>query len=84
MKVFITKFALTKGIFEIEAERCMSVSPDMIKDVAKVSSRYWYHGEGNEWHSTMESAIKKAKEMRKAKIISLQKQIDKLDKLKFK
>lgn len=44
----------------------------------------YYHGEGNDWHRTKESAIAKAEEMRKKKIASLKKQIEKLEKMEFK
>lgn len=82
MKVWISKYALTRGIFEIEAERCESIDPDMI---AQVSVRYQttYHGEGKEWHLTKEAAIERANRMRDDKIISLQKQMTKLNKLTF-
>ena len=42
-----------------------------------------YHGEGKEWCRTKEEAIKRAEEMRKKKICSLKKQIEKLNSLRF-
>lgn len=42
----------------------------------------YFHG--NEWHKSRESAIAKAEEMRKKKIASLKKQIEKLEKMEFK
>lgn len=81
MKVWITKYALTQGIYEKEAERCTNVNNDMIE--IKDSRLEFYHGEGNEWHLTKESAIKKAKEMRDKKIKSVQKQLEKLQNMKF-
>lgn len=77
MKVWITKYALTKGILIKEAEECDFNG--MIK--AKYGS--YYHGEGREWHRTKESAIKKAEEMRQKKIQSLKNQIEKLEKMEF-
>lgn len=82
MKVWITKYALTKGIFEIEAERCITIDNDMISE-AGVNYNTCYHGEGRQWHLTKESAHKQALKMRDAKIKSLQKQIEKLNKLTF-
>lgn len=41
------------------------------------------HGEGREWHRTLEGARKRAEIMRMAKIANLKKQIAKLEKLKF-
>jgi hypothetical protein len=43
----------------------------------------FYHGEGKEWHTSKESAIKKAQEMKQKKIETLKKQIAKLEKIKF-
>jgi len=80
VKVWITKYALSKGIFEAEAES--SFTPRM----AKITSPNWpkwpyFHGE--EWHTTKEAAVKKAEKMRLARIESLKKQIAKLEKMKF-
>lgn len=83
IKVWITKYALTYGIEEKEAERDMKVSPDMITIVNKDTMNEFYHGEGKEWHLTKESAIKKTEEMRDKKIKSLQKQLEKLQSMKF-
>lgn len=82
MKVCITKYALTQGIFEIEAERCTDIDNDMIEQTNTRWQTY-YHGEGKDWHLTKESAIKKAEEMREKKIKTLKKQLDKLEHLKF-
>lgn len=82
MKVWITKYALTQGIFEIEAERCTNVSDDMIEQ-KNIQWQTYYYGEGNEWHLTKEGAIKRAKEMREKKIKSLKKQLNKIEKLDF-
>ena len=77
MKVYITKYALTSGIEEIEVELC---SDSMVRDMAH--SRY-FHGDGKDWHRSLESAKTKAEEMRNKKIASLKKQIDKLERLEF-
>jgi len=87
VKVWITKYCLTSGIQEIEAEVC-STNEDMIKKVKDredSTCRYdeYYHGKGKDWHTTKESAIKRAEEMRIKKIESLKKQIKKLEALKF-
>lgn len=81
MKVYISKYALTTGIIEIEAEICESVSMDMIKDINRKSD--YYHGEGKEWHRTKESAIRQANTMRERKLKALHTQINKLNKLTF-
>ena len=78
-KVYITTYALTQGIYEMEV---ISKSDDG----KAVYGKAWnesYHGEGKEWCRTKEEAIKRAEEMRKKKICSLEKQIEKLNSLKF-
>jgi len=81
MKVYITKYALTQGIYETEAEECGAEFKGMIRTGKEYSS--YYHGEGKDWHRTREGAIKRAEEMRERKIQSLRKQIQKLENLKF-
>lgn len=79
MTVWISKYALTKGIFQLEVK---STS----EDGNAVYGKGWedaYHGKGKEWHETKEQAVIRAEEMRKKKIASLQKQISRLEKLKF-
>lgn len=78
MKVWITKYALSQGIKEIEVEQSKDF-PDMVSDKWNAS----YHGEGREWHRTFESAKMKAEDMRLNKIVSLNKQIQKYEKMKF-
>lgn len=78
MKVYITKYALTKGIIETEdAEICYSISENMIR-----SKKYGcFHG--NEWQLTKEEAILRAESMKEKKIQSLESQLEKLKGLKF-
>lgn len=78
-KVWITKYALTKGIYEMEVE-------SESKDGKSVYGKAWndsFHGEGIEWCNTKGEAVKRAEEMRIRKIKSLEKQIDKIKSLKF-
>lgn len=79
MKVWITKYALSKGIKETEVKQSNSF-PEIVHGKDLYDS---YHGEGKEWHRTKESALARAEEMRKKKIDSLRKQIEKLEKLRF-
>lgn len=76
MKVFITKYALTKGVLEEEVIDCGDGS-------VRNQFYVYFHGEGKEWHKSKESAEKKAEEMRQNKIASLKKQIEKLEKIRF-
>ncbi len=77
MKVWITKYALTKGIQQETAkEGNLTESGSLSYGV------YGWAPEGD-WHRTESSALAKAEQMRLAKIASLKKQIAKLDKLRF-
>lgn len=79
MKVWITKYALTSGIKEMEV-RQSEYNPDTVWGNALFDC---YHGEGREWHKTYEAALVRAEEMRKKKIVSLTKQIHKLENMRF-
>ena len=75
MKVWIVKFALTRGIYELEVSGGRE---------GAVHGKDWqerYHG--GEWWKTKENALVRAEVIRKNKIKSLRKQIEKLSKLKF-
>lgn len=77
MKAWITKYALTKGILEKEVDDC---GDGMVIESNNHFPTY-YHG--TDWHKDKKSAIAKAEEMRKKKIASLKKKIEKLEKMKF-
>lgn len=78
MKVWITKYALTIGIYEVEADRRMD--EDMISVKENGEEKYYY---GYEWTRTKEEAVEIAYELRNYEILSLKKQIEKLEKMKF-
>jgi len=85
MKVWITKWALTQGIFEAEVEECdtegmVAQKPD---GGGLCNMATYYHGEGKEWHRTRESAVARAEAMRQKKIANVKKQLKKLELLKF-
>lgn len=73
MKVWITKYAFTKGIYEVKVTT--SCLPSMVSGPGTFEH---YHGEGIEWHRTREAAVQRANKMRTAKIKSLQKSLAKL------
>lgn len=89
MKVYVTKRALIEGI--IVGEATLTSQRDMVRVIGPsgvtVESPWsfgpCYHGEGREWHLTLEGAIAKAEDMRDKKIDALQKQIEKLKSLRF-
>jgi len=83
MKFWISKYALTQGIYEVEAEKTTNHLGEVETMIMhKVDGMLvMYHGK--EWHVTKEEAMRKAEEMRLKKIESLKKSIIKLEKLKF-
>ncbi len=78
-KVFITKYALTKGILEKEAE-----IHDYGHEIAYVKGEFSSYSLGKEAFRTREQAMERAEKMRLKKIASLKKQIEALEKMKFK
>ncbi|TVR58957.1 MAG: hypothetical protein EA420_16435 [Candidatus Competibacteraceae bacterium] len=75
MKVYVTKYALTKGILEHDA----TVGEDgwaYVSEYAMSFSR-------KNWAPTMPEALAQAEEKRVQKIASLRKQIAKLERLEF-
>lgn len=83
MKVWITKYALSSGIMEADAEVCDVGDGRMIR-VPKKAGEYadnYFHKP--HWHETREEAVQKAESMRVSKISSMKKSIEKIEKLKF-
>ena len=54
---WISKYALTQGVFECPVEDCFETDLAMVKDLAEGSYAY-YHG--NDWHRTREGAVARA------------------------
>jgi hypothetical protein len=81
VKFWITKYATTEGIFEVEGE--VTEIASMLRYSDQHSCNRYVHGEGRDWHRTKESAIARAEVMRKAKLASLRKSIAKLEAKRF-
>lgn len=79
MKAYITKYALTKGITEMEGK----ISDHVPAMFCPISKGYIQPVHKPYWHSNKEEAIQQANKMRDAKTSSLKKQIEKLEKLNF-
>lgn len=77
-KVFVTKYALTTGIFEVEAK----VS-DGMASFKRGESYFMEFAHRNEFHLTREAAVARAEEMRIKKLQSIDKQIKKISAIKF-
>ena len=87
MKVWITKYALTDGISEVE----IIAEHKILENPIEYKSRYLcrntdgdqFYLNGDDFCYTYECAIQKAEEMRQKKIASLKKQIEKLERMRF-
>lgn len=84
-RAFITKYALTNGIYEVEVEQCLDTQPNgsFVKETDNTKYTSCYHGEGKEWHRTKLDAVNRANDMRIKKIRSHQTAISKLQKMTF-
>jgi hypothetical protein len=80
MKVWMSKYALTAGLSEHEAQECNDGS--MVQIGCGFGTQY-LHGEGREWHRTREEAAARAEAMRTKKIASLRQQIARLEAMRF-
>ena len=75
MKVWITKYALTKGIFELKVR---SDGGEVVIGAESLSPYYY-----GEWSKTKQEAVEIAEQMRLEEIAYLKNQIEKLEKMKF-
>lgn len=80
MKVFVTKYALTQGIIEREADYCSYLSIGIIKARGPYTFEY-YHKPF--WYETMEEAIAHAETIRDKKLKSIEKQMKRIKSIKF-
>jgi len=84
MKVWITKYALSKGILVEEVELTTHEMVSVVKTEPKdYGPTVYFHGKGRDWHETYEDAKTKAETMRTKKIASLERQISRLKRLLF-
>ena len=74
---YVTKYALTKGILEMQVEDCAPNLPGVVR-VDRGGPSIHFHGEGRDWHRTQKGARQRAEKMRSRKIDSLAFQIDRL------
>jgi hypothetical protein len=80
MKAWITKYALTAGVFEVAGEVTVS---GCLRYESGGYACYACYAFGNDWHSDRASAIARAEEMKIRKLQSLDRQIKKVSALKF-
>jgi len=82
MKVWITRYALSRGILAADDGIVSAKSPGMCS-VPSLGVFAEFHGEGKDWHRSYSSAVERAERMRVDKINSCQKQIERLGRMEF-
>jgi len=78
--VWITKYAVSRGIHKVEAEVCWT-SPNTI--TYKEGDSWPQFARGRDWHRTREEAIARGKEMLAIKIESVKKQLRRLESMEI-
>lgn len=78
MKVYVTKYALTKGIIEVDDAKFLYNNHVVIRE-----SRCEPLISPVDWFKTKQEAINRASKMRINKIASLRKRIEELEEMKF-
>ena len=76
---YSTKYAMTKGIEQIDGE-VNGINRNCVEYKIDNYTLYLW-GEEKDWHRSLESATKRAEEMRLKKISSLEKLLDKFKKM---
>jgi hypothetical protein len=76
---WITKYALTEGIYSVDVEDCFNISEKMVTGLNRRDGCY----HKPHWHRTRKEAVVQAEKMRAAKIRSLRKSIAKMERLDF-
>lgn len=78
LNVWVTKFALTQGIFKCKAD--VTIHDDIIKHKGADVPTYYHKPY---WHLTEKEAQEHARRLKERKIKNLRKQIDKIEKMEF-
>jgi len=76
MKIYVTQYALTKGILEKRAEISGEMAVVRLSSYSEIYFRPF-------WYTERDEAVKHAEILRQKKILSLKKRITKLENLKF-
>jgi len=81
MRVWITKLALSRGVFEIEADFCPANQTDQIVQTKPYPKHAtFYYGKGINWHDTAQGAMVYAVKMQNAEVQKLRDKAVKLQK----
>lgn len=78
IEVYVTKYALTSGVFRCNGEACEGTTGHMIRIRCRGFAEYFH---GADWHTTEAAAKARVLDMIDAKKTSLHKQLAKLEQL---
>ena len=81
MKVWITKYAMSSGVFTAEAEETCVGGMCVVRSMGYFEYDRFFHG--NDWHTNEAKAIMRFNQMKQKKIASLKKQLTKVEALTF-
>ena len=82
-QVWITKYALTQGIFSAGVIKVAANGNTVTVRINDQGLNKHFHYHGKEWHRSFKAAVLQAEDMVDRKIKSLKKQITRLENLKF-
>lgn len=81
--VWITKYALTQGVYEVNGEQCLDINENMISVVGRNGfGNICYHRP--DWYTSQAEADAQVRKMIDAKIKSLKKSLAKMETLRKK
>lgn len=80
--VYITKYALTQGILEVQGEIVDSKGKSFVT-WKHIGTRFAQYAHGKDWHTDRAAAVKQAEAMVANKIQSVEKQLKRLKGLTF-
>ena len=86
MKYWVTRYALSGGIIEVDGELsdCCNTMLCYMKSGKYSKGSNYQCAHGKDFHDSRDKAVCRAIEMKKAKIASLKKQIKRVEALEFK
>lgn len=83
MKAYITRYALTQGILEVEADELPPYRRRAAEIMFQLPGYYLQYCRVPDWHRTKEEAVAHAEKMRIKTIASLKTKLAKLEQLSF-
>ncbi|MBK9497354.1 MAG: hypothetical protein IPO08_23100 [Xanthomonadales bacterium] len=82
MKVWITTYALSRGVLEVDGAERAGSNLDYVVYRRFARDRWRTFAKPGDWHTEKESALARVEEMRTKKIAAIEKQLEKLKTMK--